>query len=491
MLLDFRHYIIKLSPAFSLGVGMVSRASGQIVALLITLVAARYLTPTDFGVYAIAAAIVTMIRTLLYGPTFQYVMQTPELNLYSSECLFVGLALTGICSVIPLLILLWHPTLFGSPSVLALFLWMAPCNFVSAFSSWTEAQVLRNGRMSYYYAVMASTEIMGGIVGTILFSCGWGVMSFVPMLYVKTVATLVAYIAVCRPVVSDRFSGTRFLEIANWSAPQFVSSFTGLFSNYGADFIIGALLSPAATGLYRAASRITGAVSDLAAQPVRMIAITSFAKRKASGGDARDLWPSMMALSLFIALPALGGLAALADLVLPHLFGPAWAHLAALTTILGIGRVLASAGGVATPFLVAHGKHKSLLPVQIISSLCLLIGLFALAKHCVRATALVTATSTAIGGAIYVAMAYRAAHSSPMMSAKLIVFASAPGIASTSLAITIPQVLTTSNPLFSASITVIVAAFGWCCTVALVRGRLQPILHPITASDARPSLKTP
>jgi len=481
--------IAKLGPVASLGAGMLSRASSQIVALLITLIAARYLTPGDFGVYAIAAALVTIIRTLIYSATFQYVMQTPDLKRYSSECLAVSLVMTAICSALPVLILLVFPNLFGGGGVLWLFVWMAPSNLIAAFTAWSEAQVLRSGKIARYYAVTSVTEFLSGGVAAILFVAGFGVMSLVPMAYVRAIVLAGCYVWILCPVLSSAFSASRFVEVGRWSLPQYASSLTGLFSNYGADFIIGAILSPAATGLYRAASRITGAVSDLCAQPVRLIATTVFARRRAAGGHASDLWPAVAALSLFIALPALGGLAAVADLILPRLFGPAWANLAAIVAVLSLGRVFASMAGVATPFLVAHGQHRILLPVQLVSAACLLIGLVVFSRQGVQATAIVTAVSVSVGALAYLGMAYRTAGSPPAASARLMLVAAIPGLVSTFAAGALSRTTLVPDPILLAIIAVAVAVGLWLVAVLVLRRGLTPILHPLRADAA--SVSTP
>lgn len=478
-----RSLIDKLLPALSLFIGMLSRASGQVVALVITLVAARYLTPSDFGVYAIAAAIVTIIRTLLYSATFQHIMQTPTLELYSTECLVVSLLMVAACSVAPFVILLALPGLFGSSVVLTLFLWMAPSNLICAFTAWSEAQVLRSGKVSRYYAATAITEVASGALAVALFMGGLGIMSFVPMVYVRAIALLGAYGWIQKPAMSKGFSLKRCSEIARWSMPLYGSTLTSLFSTYGADFMIGAILSPAAAGLYRAASRITTAVSDLCTQPMSLIATTIFARRRSSGRNANDLWPAMVALSLFITLPGLGGLAAVADLILPSLLGRGWANLAAIVAVLSLGRVMASMGGVAGPFLIAHGHHKLLLPVQIASAACLLVGLLIFARYGIQATAIVTAVSVSLSAAAYLGLSYYVASSPFNTSIRLLTLAALPGIVSTAAATMVVRSSIVTHPILLASLAISLAIILWLIAVLLLRRGLGTIFHPLRASE--------
>jgi O-antigen/teichoic acid export membrane protein len=356
---------------------------------------------------------------------------------------------------------------------------MAPSNLISAFTAWSEAQVLRSGSISRYYAATAITEVLSGLVAVTLFVMGFGVMSFIPMVYARVGVLLGAYGWIRRPIMSEAFSPKRMVKVGRWALPQYASSLTGLFSNYGADFIIGAILGPAATGIYRAASRITGAVSDLSVQPVRLIVTTTFAKRLAAGGHARDLWPAASALSLFFALPALGGLTAVADLILPPLFGPTWANLGAIVAILSIGRIFGSVGGVATPFLIAHGRHKILLPVQLVSSLGLLAGLFVFSEYGVKATAIITAVSVSASAITYVGMAYWTAGSAIASSARMMLLAATPGLTSTIAAGVLSRSAISLNPIPLAGIAIGAAITLWLLALIALRRGLTPIMHPL------------
>ncbi|MFL0415176.1 oligosaccharide flippase family protein [uncultured Sphingomonas sp.] len=486
MIVTVHRKLAPLAPAFGLGVGMLARVSGQGVALIVTLAAASYLSPEQFGVYALAAAMVTIIRTMLYGPTYQYVMQTPELHRYSSETLVLKVLTAAACSLVPIAILSIWPELFGSRDVLWLFLLMAPSNVLGAFAAWSEAQLLRRGTSMGYYTSLALVEMFGGAVAVAMFAASYGVIALVPMVYLRAVLLFVAFSALARPALSTGFSAPRLAEVTRWTMPQYASSLTGLFSNYGADFIIGALLSPAATGMYRAASRITAAVSDLCAQPIRLVAISSFARRIAAGRPASDVWPKIAALCLFVAVPALGGLAAVCDLLLPTLLGPSWAGLATIVAILSLGRVVTTLSGVATPFLAAVGLHRRLLPVQLSASACLLGGLLASADHGIVAVAVVASGTTMIAAIIYILMAYRAAQGARYPAVRLLLLSAVPGVVSTATAVIVSRSSIVSDAATLGALSIASAVIAWSVSVALLKGRLSPIMHVLRDERATP-----
>jgi O-antigen/teichoic acid export membrane protein len=491
MIAAIRRKAAPLAPALGLGVGMLARASGQGVALIVTLVAARYLSPEQFGVYALAAAMVTIIRTMLYGPTYQYVMQTPELQRYSSEALALKVLTAAACSLVPIAILSIWPGLFGSRDVLWLFLLMAPSNVLSAFAAWSEAHLLRRGTSMGYHTSLALVEMLGGVVAVAMLAAGYGVIALVPMVYLRAVLLFIAFSALARPALSHGFSAPRLAEVTRWTMPQYASSLTGLFSNYGADFIIGALLSPAATGMYRAASRITAAVADLCAQPVRLFATSSFARRVAVGKSPADLWPSIAALSAFIAVPALGGLAATAGTVLPRMLGPTWGGLAGIVAILSLGRIVSTVGGVATPFLVACGLHRKLLPIQVLAAGALIGGLVLCARFGIGVAAAISAGVTMVAALAYISMAYRTPGGISGRPMRLLVIAAIPGALSSGAALVVARLPLLVDPLGQAGLAVALGAIVWVTASFNLKSHLSPLMHALQEERAPPRRAMP
>ena len=79
-----------LGGAVTAVTGVFGRAANQIIALVVTLLAARWLTPVSFGEYAIAVALVTLSRQLLYAGAFEYLLKTPHGDEAATECLVIN-----------------------------------------------------------------------------------------------------------------------------------------------------------------------------------------------------------------------------------------------------------------------------------------------------------------------------------------------------------------------------------------------------------------
>ena len=270
-----------LTALTTAGIGVAARGANQLVLLLVTVVATRFLTPSDFGVFSVAAACITFVRTILYSGAFEYLLKTPQPEAASTECLLLNVLTSGILSAALYLLSLATNALFDSHTLGHLLALMIPANFVAGLTAWQEALFLRSGKVRRYYFITLTIEIFSAAVTIILFYLGLGILSLVVQTYLRNLAFFTIYALVQSPIWSSHPSFAAGLMIARWSLGRYLAILTSFTSNYGADFVLSAFVSTAAAGLYRASNRIVTAVSDLFAQPARMLAVTLFSRRAA------------------------------------------------------------------------------------------------------------------------------------------------------------------------------------------------------------------
>lgn len=354
-----------LTTLLTAGLGIAARASGQVMALALTVLATRFLAPADFGVFALAAACATLVRNMLYSGGYEYLMKCPDPREAASECLALN-AITTVALSLGLAGLAYGGKLFFSMNMLsAVLLAMIPSNFFSVVTSWQEAQILRGGRIRMYYIATCSGDFAAGLIAAFLLWHGWGIWALVAQNYARAVLLSLVYIVIERPVLSSAPSISKLREVALWSGSRYGSVTVSFISNYAADFILGALLSPAATGIYRAASRIVTAASDLFLHPAQTFGVTLFSKRAAQGVSPDDLWPKLLTAWMILAWPALIGLAISADLFVPLVLGPKWALVAPVVGILCLRQLWSTFGAVTGTLLVAFNHQRVLLRIQI------------------------------------------------------------------------------------------------------------------------------
>src|SRR5262249_51052942 len=147
--------------------------SNQIAAIAVVLVAARFLGPSDFGVFAIASAFVTFVRSTLYSGAYEYLLKTAD-PADSAECLAINVGVAVVLTAALFLLSMIAEPLFNSEAVASLLAVMAPSNLICAFGAWQEAQILRRKQIRTYYGVSTGVEALSAMAAIGLLLMGGG-----------------------------------------------------------------------------------------------------------------------------------------------------------------------------------------------------------------------------------------------------------------------------------------------------------------------------
>jgi len=470
--------------------GIFGRAATQIIALIVTLLAARFLTPVSFGEYSIAAALVTLSRAMLYAGAFEYLLKAPRGEEAPTECLVINLGLAAALGAGLGLLSLVTGALFHSGEVGILLLAMAPTSLLSAAANWQESQLLRAGRLKTYYGVTTFAEVIAAIVTVSMIVLGFGLGALIAQIYARLFLLMVTYRVLQKPMWSRAFSLERAWRVARWSTARYGATIVAFLSNYSADLLLGAFLSPAATGLYRASHRMVTGVSDLVSNPTRLTAVTIFSHRAAEGLESGPLWPRIAAASAFIGWTALAGLAAISDQVVPLVLGPRWAAAGPIVAILCLQRAFTLIDGVTGPMLVAYSHVRALFGVQLAMAIASVALLAVMSRYGVAAAAF---SSVLTAGASMVILATIASRNFTGLAGglpRVLPVALGPALATSMAAFVAARYLAPAGPDVSAGILreVAAGAAGFAVAVVLLRRGVIDMLQALNPPTRRPGL---
>lgn len=426
-------------------IGFLARAVSQLAVLGITVVATRVLGTAAFGAYAIALAFSYLSRNLLYVGPYEYLLKSPLTRTLAASCLAANLGIAGLMAGLVSVLALFTDRLFGTPDIGWLLVRLAPSFLLVALSSWCEALLLRQGAVRRYYAITVLGDIVGAAVAVGCLFAGLGLAALVAHAYARLGTMALAYLAgrgFRIEMVGDR---TEIGAVLVWSRARYGASLLNFGSGYGADLVLGLLLSPAATGLYRAASRIVSALSDLFAQPLLKIAQTHVSARRAAGDGPGLGWLAMFGGIAAVAWAALAGLALAADAIVPFVLGEQWHAAAPLVVVFCFARSLLLIDAVTTPVLVAGDQQNFMLPIQTAVAVAVVVASVALAPWGPMPVAIAAA---AIALAMSLLYARRALH---IAGAPLSAFGAA-------LAVAITPALAVAAVRFAADLA---AVAGW------------------------------
>lgn len=347
-------------------IGMLSRMMAQLCLLAVTLTATRVLAVGQFGIYSIAASLMVLSRNLFYVGPYEYLLKTPETPGLRGACLRANLCIAVLSMCALMVFSLAARYAFHTTELPYLLVRLAPSLLISAVTAWYEAILLRALAIRRYYVFTVIGEALATIASIGCLIAGFGILSLIVQVYSRLGALMVLYLLV---VSREGWRGGSMDEVKTvlrWSWSRFGAVFLNFSANYGADFVLGIVLSPVATGIYRASNRIVSAISDLFAQPLQKIVQTNISARSARGLAPDQGWITMLLSVAAIGWAALIGMAVAAETVVPVVLGPAWTGAVPVVMVFCYARALSLIDVTTTSLLVCCDRQRFMLVVQVI-----------------------------------------------------------------------------------------------------------------------------
>lgn len=446
-------------------IAMAARVSGQFAMVAVTLVATRHLAPADFGIFAIAGALVMLARTMLYTGPFEYLLklaQGEDQGKGAGACLAATLLVALGWIVLLVALGLAAPVVFKGGGVAAVILALAPSVLIGALAAFAESLMLRSGAIRRYYAITVLAEVGAGMAAIALLAAGWGLWALVLQIYARTLLMALALGALGPPLALAMPPRVQVGEVLRWSSSRFGSVLVTFLANYSGDLVLGVVLSPAASGLYRAANRMVTALADMFVQPAGMLALTTLAAERArgEGEGSPGAWPRLAGLFAVLGWPALALLALFAHRIVPLALGPAWTAAAPVVAVFCSARMAGLVGAVATAELIVSDRQGRVLAVQTVAAVAT-AGLTILAAPYGALGAAFAATLVAIlaGAALMLTALQRRDRPALAEAARLVIL---PLAGAFGAALAADRLFGSSAPLAALALPLACAAAGWC-----------------------------
>ncbi|WP_312796329.1 oligosaccharide flippase family protein [Tianweitania sp.] len=356
-----------------------ARTFMQVSQFVIFIVAARVLAPAQFGMFALGSAVAILLAKLGEAGWREYVLSSRSPTAVASAttaALISGLVSTSICFAAATV----AASLFATSEMgwlLAFFaLWLLP----AGISSVQAGVMIRSARVRALSMVQILGELFGLACSLASLNAGFGLLSLVYGRLACQIFSLLAFVSLIGAPRLIRLDRATASELIEFSRQILATRLIAFFRSYGATFIIGFLLGPASTGLFRAAERLVVSLSEVLAETVQVIAwkncsrsLTQTDERGAQqrflAREAEYIHPILLATSAPIFL----GLALVSGNVIEVVLGPAWTPAAAVASLIAIRQLLLMPGFVTEPLLATMGEVRRMPPVSLFNALLALV----------------------------------------------------------------------------------------------------------------------
>lgn len=356
-------------------VGVLARIVAQTMALVLLLLAGRFLTVELFGIFVLGSILMNFGVIQMYSGIYHFVLREPTFD----QCRGTAFTLqVAYASAFALLILLAAAFAYavGWGTLLAVIMAStAGMPLLALIASWQEAVLLRDGNVKFYYGALISSEITGFCCGVVLLLNGYGVWSLIANRYIASglmaVALTLKHGSLPRPQWKREHAG----EIVRFASPLYGNSALAYFTASGADVILGGFLSARAVGLFRMGSRTASAAFDLFAQTFRVLTWQAVGRMAREERQSATLWTSLLTINLSIMFFVLGSLSVLAEQLTALMLGGEWMAMVPVLQVICWVKVITSADQIISAQLAAMGHTAHLFRARLIEAAILLLAL--------------------------------------------------------------------------------------------------------------------
>lgn len=346
------------------------RVLSQIGQLAIFVIAARVLTPAEFGVFALTSACAILLLRFAEVGWAQYIMSWSGTDEVPRQVLFVAMVFGATAALLGLLVGLGFSLFETTPDTGILIMLFAVWVLLATTSSAQKGIMIWQNKLRGSAICEIAGEIAGLTVALTALISGYGVLALVFGRIAMQSVHLSLSFAFTRLSPKRGMTGDQLRDLKNYSIPLFSSRMTVNFRLYAATFIIGGFLGAAAVGYYRAAERVVSALTEIVAVPSQVLAWSLFrqAREKHSGTLAgfqkqAEVYFHVLFLT---AVPIFVWASVFAKDLINGLLGPEWQPAIPIVIILALARAISLPTFATEPILSLAGEIRRLPKVSII-----------------------------------------------------------------------------------------------------------------------------
>ena len=305
------------------------------LSLLTTIVLARLLAPSDFGLVAMAAVVIGFIELFQDLGTATAVIQRKELShalLASMFWLNAGFGLSAMLTLYlasPLAGLFYH-----EPQVVPILQGLSLSFLLSGLSNMQMALLERNLEFNKLARIEMASSLFASLIGMTAAFLGQGVWSIVyQMLAGNVLMTMLLWSTNSwRP--SWRFDWPEIRSVMSFSLNLTGASIFTYFARNADKLLIGRVLGSQDLGYYDLAYRLMQLPLQGISAVIARVMFPLYSRMQDDAGQFRRTYLKVASAIALISFPVMLGLTALAGPFVLTLFGAAWMPVIALLLIL-------------------------------------------------------------------------------------------------------------------------------------------------------------
>ncbi len=353
----------------------------QALSFMIFAVLARWLTPHEFGLLAIAHLMVLFVRVSLLDALAMPVVRAPGADAHLFNWLFTVCTVVSGAMACLMALLAWPlASFFKSEGLVPVLLGMSLSVLLFGLARAHEARLLREGNFRLLAIRSLCAVTAGGVVALVLAWRGAGAMALVAQqLVTGAVGLAIAVLAEWRTWRPQwLWSNQLIREHAPEARRIGLSALVSYTNNNGDAALVSVLFGPSATGLYNLAKRVLSAAYLVVAASLSRVGVALFVQRQHDPVALGASYTRMLSWTLLLLAPIYAIVTMVAEPMVVVVFGERWRASAPLFGWLSVACVSQAAFmlGQSLSYTTRRSSRAlTLSSLQLMASLVLAIAL--------------------------------------------------------------------------------------------------------------------
>jgi len=319
------------------GATMVSQFSSFIIHMVGVVFLARLLTPEDFGLVAMVAAIYVFFRLLRNFGLTDATIQEKELDHRKVSTLFWVNAAFSVLITLSFMalgpVISWF---YNEPRITWIAVVISLDSFFGGLVTQHRALLKRNFQF-YKNAAIEIPAALGGF-GTAIFLAwyGWGYWAIVMRWVVSALVEMIASWTLCRWRPGLPAFGAGVMPMIRFGINMMGNFTVGYFSTYLDKILIGWRYGSQSLGYYDRAYYLFMAPAQNMATPLTHVAVATLSKLREEPEKYRRYYLNAVSTIAFIGFPLSAMLTVMSNDVILLLLGPQWGETAQIFSVFGL-----------------------------------------------------------------------------------------------------------------------------------------------------------
>lgn len=319
--------VLDLNRKIKSGTAWVSIAQfgSNILTLVTTVILARLLTPKDFGVVAIAMVVWEFVR--LFGDagvSAKLIYQQSDFDKYASAAFWLNLVVAFCLALFTVFVSPFAAGFYNNDLVKPILVLLAFGFLLDSIGSVHSTLLTKELDFKKRSLIEVGVTLISKIITITLAFAGYGVWSLVLPNVLSSPVKVFAFWSVCPWRPSLRFDLGYWKEIFGYGKYIFGANLLRYVNINGDYMVIGKLLGSSELGLYTFAYNIANWPVANLVWIVGKVAFPAFSKLQNDLNRLKEVFLKMMGLLSLLCFPIFIGLLAMANELLPVVFGEKW-----------------------------------------------------------------------------------------------------------------------------------------------------------------------